>query len=270
VVHVVIHTAIARTPNTDRHKLRHPLIFGSGGRPMRFSDTPGTIGRGDYADPDSDSNLGSPGLTLSLVFDKELRRLWDFDPKGLLLQPGLAPDFVDAAQQGLRRAARLGMRPKVNEVYRTPAESKRRYRRYKNGHGSKAADAWKSWHNYGLAMDVYLHDTRDRKIKTAYTRNYKPLAESLWNFEWGEPINDAVHFEYHPAWKRLVGGRILLKTKKWAIRAAQDIRHATDPVGPLPAEPDLERWLPYFWWAVGAGGTRPSTELLAADPLPKP
>jgi hypothetical protein len=33
-------------------------------------------------------------------------------------------------------------------------------------------------------------------------------------------------------------------------------------------EPPPEAWMPYFWWAAGAGGERPTT--LDNDPVPAP
>jgi hypothetical protein len=104
------------------------------------------------------------------------------------------------------------------------------------------------------------------------------------NFVWGEPINDADHWEYHPNWTGLAGGATLDKARKEAMEAAEAVDKAaaaaaapaalaaattTPATGTAPAATTATAtpvaattvtktdWMQYFWYAAGAGGTAP-------------
>jgi hypothetical protein len=241
-----------------------------------LADTPGALGCNDHAAPDAGLTLGVPGLHLTLSWDRDLL-LWDYDPGGLLENPGLCPDFVEAAHNALGAAVRAGLRPKVHEAYRSPQESDRKHKLWKAGKGGRAAAGWHSCHNYGLAMDVWLYDARGRYIDNhvrGWYRLYKQLAKVSGEFVWGEGFGDgdADHFEYHPNWPAGASGAFLLKVKVWAEKAALSAPGAGAPpggrVGP-PPEPDPADWLPYFWWAAGAGGQVPPGGYAATNQPPK-
>jgi hypothetical protein len=239
-----------------------------------LGDTPGSLGRNDCADP---NNLRSYlGLNITLVPENEWG-FWDYDPNRLLEDPSLSPDFVAEAHRSLKRSVDLGLRARVHEAYRSPEESDRKRKKWKEGKGGRAAPAWASCHNYGLAMDVYLYDKNakyiDNHVKGWY-RLYKRLASAASGCVWGENFGDgdADHFEYHPNWIRGADGKLLGKVKEWAIKAALSIPgKGTLPngqLGPVP-EPDMSAWLPFFWWAAGAGGTPPPGDFLSKNPPPK-
>src|ERR1043166_2445058 len=136
-------------------------------------ETPGVLGRNDCGDPDNwHSRLG---IYFTIFPDKD-GLLWNYDPRGLLENPKLNPAFVEEAHRSLKRAVTFGLRPKVHEAYRSPQESARKHTEYKKKKGGRAAAAWRSCHNYGLAMDVYLYDNKTKyignKVKGWY-RHYK-------------------------------------------------------------------------------------------------
>lgn len=187
--------------------------------------------------------------------------VWNFDPNNLLNDTRLNPEFATAAIGALQAAVQAGLRPKVHEAYRSIERSDELYKKYKAG-GPRAAPGWTSLHNYGLAMDLWLYDAKDSYISNntkGWYLQYKSLAAYVkaYKFEWGEPINDADHFEYHPKWKGLVGGAILQRTRIWAMNIAK----AVD----AEAKASVSDWMQYFWWAAGAGGLEPVSK--ATDEL---
>jgi hypothetical protein len=252
------------------------LGLGDAADPNRFSllgDTPGSLGRNDCADP---NNLRSYlGLHITLVPEHDWW-LWDYDPNKLLDDPNLSADFVSEAHRSLKRSVNMGLRPRVHEAYRSPEESDRKWKKWKEGKGGRAAPAWASCHNYGLAMDVYLYDKNakyiDNHVKGWY-REYKRLASAASGCIWGENFGDgdADHFEYHPKWISGADGKLLHKVKEWAIEAALAVPGAgtlpNGQFGPV-TEPDRSQWMPFFWWAAGAGGTPPPGDFLNKKPVP--
>src|SRR5262249_823230 len=132
---------------------------------LKLGDTPGSLGRNDCADPDANSpyDLGIPKLHMTLSWDKDLL-LWDYDPNHLLDDERLSPEFVEQAHHAMKTAVSFGLRPQVHEAYRTPEESDRKHQKWKKKQGGRAAPGWHSVHNYGLAMDVWLYDRKNRYI----------------------------------------------------------------------------------------------------------
>ncbi len=255
-----------------------PLGINDAATPERpdglLGDTPGPLGCNDHATPDLfDRVLGDWRLHFTLTLDDVY---WDFDPDSLLQDASLNPDFAEAAVKALTAAVQLGLRPRVHQAYRTPEDSARKHKLWKQGKGGRAADAWRSCHNYGLAMDVWLYDSKGRYIDNhvkGWYKQYKQLASATTpeDLVWGEPFDDADHFEYHPNWESGVKGSQLLKIKAWAEQVAMTLPNAPSllagQIGP-PPEPSPELWMPFFWWAVGAGGTEPPAEFLSRNPLP--
>jgi hypothetical protein len=237
--------------------------------------------------------------------EKAAEPAWDYDPDKLLDQTGVNPEFKKAAQAGLAAAVKDGLRPRVHETFRSIARSDELYEAYKKG-GPRAAPGWSSLHNYGLAMDVYLVDEKTNKYidnntspKTWY-KLFKQLNTHLkaQNFVWGEPINDADHWEYHPNWSGLAGGTELDKARKEAMEAAEAVDKAAAAAAaaatPAPAAAPAPTagaaatpaataatpapaptaaatttktdWMQYFWYAAGAGGTAPPPKVETPKP----
>lgn len=202
---------------------------------------------------------------MTFSWDRDLL-LWDYDPNRLLEDEKLNPEFVELAHQALHSAVGLGLRPRVHEAYRSPAESDRKNSRWRSGKGGRAAPGWRSVHNYGLAMDVWLYDQNSRHIEPpakGWYRQYKLLAKACSAFIWGEPFDDADHFEYHPKWAKPAGGDLLLQARTWAQKAASGGAAAG------PSDISETKWLPFFWWVAGArGGDPPPDRYLASNRPP--
>jgi hypothetical protein len=240
-------------------------------------DTPGPLGCNDYAALGVNGSLmGSLYMTVS--WDRDLS-IWDYDPKRLLENSYLSPDFVRAAHKALASAVRSGLRPMVHEVHRTPEESDRKHKLWKEKQGGRAAPAWRSCHNYGIAMDVWLYDSKVRYIDNhvkGWYKQYKLLAKSALGvgFVWGEGFGDgdADHFEFHPNWVQGANGDFLLQVKAWAQQAAVSLTGAgtlpNNVVSPVPT-PSMAEWISFFWWAAGARGNPPPASFLANNPPPR-
>jgi len=251
-----------------------------------LGDTPGPSGLNDWVGPDADARygLGIPNLHATISRDQYLL-LWDYDPERLLEDERLNPEFVELAHRALSLAVNFGLRPKVHEAYRSPQESDRKYAKWKSGRGGRAAAGWHSAHNYGLAMDVWLYDNRNRHVEPpakGWYILYKLLAKACSRFLWGEPFDDADHFEYHPNWPKPAKGKFLDGVRNWAMSAAvangQLVQYdALTPEGSRggsSAESDFIseseiNWLPYFWWAAGVkGGNAPPNNYTASNKPP--
>ncbi|HUO06862.1 MAG TPA: M15 family metallopeptidase [Phycisphaerae bacterium] len=245
-----------------------------------LTDTPGPLGCTDHADPNVGRySLGVRPLHLTLVAGRDAS-YWDYDPNKLLDDERLAPGFVEAAHAALRRATYEGLRPQVAEAYRSPERSAKLAKAGEH----QAAPQWGSCHNYGLAMDVYPHDAQAHRVDNTYKGTFKGWTKGWWykqakaiavaasDFVWGANFGkgDSDHLEYHPNWSGGAGAAFLREVKVWAEKAAgaADGKGDGKTPGP-PEEPAEEKWMPYLWWAAGAGGTAPSAEYLAKHPAPK-
>ena len=185
------------------------------------------------------------------------QKSWDYDPNGHLNDPRLNQEFVAAARRGLESAVKAGLRPRVHEAHREPEESAKRAEANKNGTGTKAADAWYSLHNYGLAMDVYLYDEKGTFINEksghkGWYGEYKKLSKELGkeSFTWGGPHNDSVHFEYHPNWPDFGG------PKKPVAKSMKTLRNEAIKA----SERSGVDWMQHLWHRAGAGGVAPPPE----------
>ena len=111
---------------------------------------------------------------------------------------------------------------------------------------------------------MWLYDRNqnysDNHVKGWYTL-YKQLAAACKSegFFWGEAFGDgdSDHFEFHPNWKQGANGSYLLEVKEWAEQAALSAPGLAalpnGQAGPVQ-EPSSSVWMPFFWWAAGAGG----------------
>lgn len=166
-----------------------------------------------------------------------------FDPRGLLDDARLNPSFASALRKGLDDATKAGLRPEVREAYRTPERSAVLYRDYVNGTGHKAADAWVSLHNYGLAADIRLRGEDGKLLEggPALAQASQELRTHLerQGLVWGGTEGDRPHWEYHPAWSDF-GGPGKVSPKALRERAIEASKQSGRP------------WLNHFWEIAGA------------------
>ncbi len=167
-----------------------------------------------------------------------------YDPTGRLNSENNNPDMVKAFRQGLERARKAGIDVRVGEAYRDPEKSDRLYKAYKSGKSKvRAAAAWRSAHNYGLAVDIRVYENgKCLKGKTqAESMKYADAAKYFGSFRQGLS-RDAGHLEYRGKWDHFVGGRELLREKAAAIAAV------TEASGKSPT--GYAEWRQQFWTQI--------------------
>ena len=156
-----------------------------------------------------------------------------------LQDPHVNPDFRSALEDALRSARDAGFDPIIGETYRTPERSN-----WLKANGKTPAGEWESCHNYGLCVDILLKDKHGNFIRDNSNGDYKKFADHMkkQGFEWYGDYRkgDDGHFEYHPNWKGLSGGKFL-----------KDMREIAKMEATAAGEPD--NWLEYFWENAGAG-----------------
>jgi len=109
-----------------------------------------------------------------------------------LLMPELIEAYVDLAEQ-LQQTTGIVYRAYMG--YRTPQEQARLYDNYKAGKGGKAAPAWQSAHQWGIAIDVQPYNPGP----TWDERAYQPLWAALGThptLRTGREFADGPHVEY--------------------------------------------------------------------------
>jgi hypothetical protein len=163
--------------------------------------------------------------------EDEEEATWDYDPKKYLDAAGVNPQFREAAKAGLAAAVADGLRPRVHEVMRSEKRSDMLHANAP-ATGHRAAKGGHSLHNYGLAMDVNLIDEDGRTI--LYPTHPKIWFKSLTrlnshfaphNLIWAQELNDAVHWEYHPAFAGFSSGKVS-KARRRAMAAAEAVDKA--------------------------------------------
>lgn len=102
--------------------------------------------------------------------------------------PGLRPDLRPWADWLYKIAQLNGMQPRVTSVYRSLAEQRVLYDRYRRGEARfVAAPPGRSLHNYRLAFDMVVK-----------TPEQQALLGEIWESvggRWGGRFNDEVHFD---------------------------------------------------------------------------
>lgn len=120
------------------------------------------------------------------------------DPKGVLTSGFVHPGLALKIQILLRSCQKRGLSVMVFEGYRHP---KRQDELFAKG-GVTRARGGRSWHNYGLAVDVVFKDASGNPSWNA-RHDWKALGrlgKSL-GLTWGgdfTSIKDLAHFEWHP------------------------------------------------------------------------
>jgi hypothetical protein len=127
----------------------------------------------------------------------------------------LNPEMLDALGAALDAARKAGFKPMIGEAYRSPERSDSLYQAYINGKGGRAAPAWGSAHNYGVAVDILLVNSDGKIIPNNNNHDYTRYAKYMkaegftWFTDYGKKGVDDGHFEYHPAITGLMGKDML-------------------------------------------------------------
>jgi len=134
---------------------------------------------------------------------------------------GLHPVVVAKARQLIKAMQAQGIVLTIHSGFRSPQEQSELYAKGRTKPGKKVtnADAWQSWHNYGLAFDVVPIVNGKKNWVSPYWQKIGKAGERL-NLIWGGSFKnfkgDFGHFEYHPALtlakakKRVLFGQPLL------------------------------------------------------------
>ncbi len=164
-------------------------------------------------------------------------------------------------------------------------------------HVIRAAPAWQSAHNFGLAMDVLCFSVGRKGKLVALPgsdKTYEKFAgcAAMYGIMWPALGGDRGHFEFHPKWAKPATGKLLTDVHHWAMEAVNWnlAKEIIDPflpgvlqtgagsaafdakVGAPKAHITQEQVdfdvLKYCWWAAGAGEDPPPKEFLAGHPVP--
>jgi D-alanyl-D-alanine carboxypeptidase len=142
----------------------------------------------------------------------------------------LNPEMRRALDAALYAAKQAGFNPKIGEAYRSPERSDSLYQAYISGKGGRAAPAWGSPHNYGIAVDILLINSAGKIIPNNANNDYTDFAQFMKaeGFEWFGDYHtgDDGHFEYHPAKTGLMSGAELKALRDKVIKemGLMDIR----------------------------------------------
>jgi peptidoglycan L-alanyl-D-glutamate endopeptidase CwlK len=118
--------------------------------------------------------------------------------------PGAWERFLEL----VKRAREAGLNVGIFEAWRSPSRQDELFRK-----GTTKAQAWHSWHNYGLAADIVFIDNDNWSWKKEH--DWKKLGEIgkalglKWGGDWGW---DHPHFEYPIGMK--VGDALLIIQQK--------------------------------------------------------
>lgn len=113
----------------------------------------------------------------------------------------LNPAFAEVAHRAVRRANQAGYPVGIFEAWRSPLRQSWLYAQGRSREGRKVtgADAWESWHQYGLAFDIAL-DKDPGPARHWYWDNdhevYEKIAAIMQDegLEW-LGLGDAGHFQ---------------------------------------------------------------------------
>lgn len=172
--------------------------------------------------------------------DKQtLLNLFPADPNGVLSDANVNPTFADMSRETLRDLRREDLSMKVNEGFRSDAQQDKDYAKGRRGIPGEGkvtnARGGESWHNYGLAADMIIHDSNGRADwydGGDYTKIWKRYAELATQngLYAGANFGDRPHVEYHPGLD--AGQASTLKDE----RAAGGLEGAWDALG-IGAQP---------------------------------
>lgn len=107
----------------------------------------------------------------------------------------LHPKIQVQAAKAIIQLQREGINARITQdgTYRTIAEQEKLYEKYLKG-GPRAAAPWKSYHNYGLAVDVALIVNSQMNNDPKKWNRIGEVFQSC-GFVWGRSFGDTPHFE---------------------------------------------------------------------------
>lgn len=145
------------------------------------------------------------------------------------LSKGLHPKVVNAVQSMLTEAKARKLNIGLHYGLRTPDEQQALYEqgRSKPGQIVTNAQAWESWHCYGLAVDVVFKDKNDTWTWSVPKEQWEELGkigEIFAGFEWGgrwKNFPDYPHFQMRGKFKSIKEAKRILLEKGidavWAL-----------------------------------------------------
>jgi peptidoglycan hydrolase-like protein with peptidoglycan-binding domain len=133
------------------------------------------------------SDITYPVFTPQIDFDL-------IDPKDILNDPKMNPDFVHQLHLVIRDLVDDGHKPRLLHGFRSFEEQKAIPRQYTRAAGGE------SWHNYGLAADIGVQGSNPYPDNSPFWAALGEAAERhglAWGGN-GKTIVDRPHVEYHP------------------------------------------------------------------------
>jgi len=106
----------------------------------------------------------------------------------------LAPFVRDRAKNALSNAQKAGFDIAIFEGYRSPYRQENLYASSRTAPGKWLTDAraWRSWHQYGLALDIAFYENKKWNWNGDFVAVSKFFLEQ--KFEW-IPKKEMVHFQ---------------------------------------------------------------------------
>lgn len=135
---------------------------------------------------------------------KHLARVWLYELKGI---DALYPDVRLAAEELVKRMKTKGRPIIILETGRTALKQDEYFAKGRTASGSIITNAkgLESYHQYGLAFDVYFQRYHWNPPNSQWWYDLGKEGKSL-GLVWGGSFQDFGHFEYHPGfdWKKLI------------------------------------------------------------------
>lgn len=146
----------------------------------------------------SDANLWGLVNELQKDLSADVKVVNKMDPKGILSSGKIHPDFAKKIEAFLSEAKAEGLPIFLWQGYRSPQEQDKLFN---SGKGVTNARGGKSFHNYGLAVDV-VFDNGKGGPSWDNQHNWQRLGElgKKFGLTWGgdfKRIKDLGHFEFH-------------------------------------------------------------------------
>lgn len=154
---------------------------------------------GAHSDRDVGTGWGVATTNLSSYSGPHVTGLRDPDPKKILGSGQLHPELEKRVEKLLNRARKEGLDVYLFEGFRSNAQQAQLIQ---SGRGVTQAKPGRSFHNYGLAVDIVFYDSKGHP-SWAENHNWSKLGElgKEVGIEWGgnwKKIKDRPHFQYPP------------------------------------------------------------------------
>lgn len=97
---------------------------------------------------------------------------------------------------------KMGYIVRINSSYRSFAKQYDLYKKYKEGKMNvPVASPGSSYHNYGMAIDIYIYDKNNREYnektpKSEWEKTGVPSLAKKMGITWGGNFKDNIHFDY--------------------------------------------------------------------------